>query len=267
MKQYISFFKLKFAVGLQYKAAALAGLATQIFFGLVFIMVYMAFYSSGTTNADISLEQLVQYQWLSQAFFSMICIWHKDNEIMNMIKKGDVAYELCRPQNLYIMWFTRILASKLSAVVLRCVPVIIIAFLLPEPYNLTLPANIEAFILFLITLLISSVLVTALVTIMYVCIFYSIDSKGIMGMYCGIAEVLAGQVVPLPLFPNSLKIIASLLPFAYVSDFSFRIYSGNIVGLAIIEGIIIELFWLIFLIILGLLATNKILKRVSVQGG
>ena len=34
MRQYLSFFKLKFAVGLQYKAAALAGLATQIFFGL-----------------------------------------------------------------------------------------------------------------------------------------------------------------------------------------------------------------------------------------
>ncbi len=267
MKQYISFFKLKFAVGLQYKAAALAGLATQIFFGLVFIMVYMAFYNSGTNTTDISFKQIVQYQWLSQAFFSLIYIWHKDNEIMNMIKKGDVAYELCRPQNLYIMWFTRILASKLSAVVLRCIPVIIIAFLLPEPYNLTLPASIGAFIFFLITLLISSILVTALVTMMYVLIFYSIDSKGIMGMYCGIAEVLAGQIVPIPFFPKFLKIITSFLPFAYISDFSFRIYSGNIVGSRIFEGITIELFWLILLIILGILSTNKILKRVSVQGG
>ena len=54
MKQYISFFKLKFSIGLQYKAAALAGMATQIFFGLIFIMVYVAFYSSGTNSADIT---------------------------------------------------------------------------------------------------------------------------------------------------------------------------------------------------------------------
>ena len=65
MRQYLSFFKLKFAVGLQYKAAALAGLATQIFFGLVFIMVYMAFYGSGNANVDISLEEIIPYQWLS----------------------------------------------------------------------------------------------------------------------------------------------------------------------------------------------------------
>ena len=85
MRQYLSFFKLKFAVGLQYKAAALAGLATQIFFGLVFIMVYMAFYGSGNANVDISLEEIIPYQWLSQAFLALIWIWHKDNEILNII--------------------------------------------------------------------------------------------------------------------------------------------------------------------------------------
>lgn len=267
MKQYLSFFKLKFTVGLQYKAAALAGMATQIFFGLVFIMVYIAFYSSGTNNTDISLKELIPYLWLNQAFFSLICIWHKDNEILNMIRKGDVAYELCRPQNLYVMWFIRILASKLSSVLLRCFPLIIVSLLLPEPYNLTLPNSIQAFIFFIITLSVSSLLITAIVTLIYILIFYSIDNKGIMGMYCGIAEILSGQVIPIPLFPTFLKSIAVLLPFAYISDFSFRIYSENIVGTTIFQGLLIEITWLIILIIIGIFATKGILKRVSVQGG
>lgn len=267
MKQYLSFFKLKFSIGLQYKAAALAGMATQIFFGLIFIMVYVAFYSSGTNSADITLKEIIPYLWLNQAFFSLICIWHKDNEILNMIRKGDVAYELCRPQNLYVMWFIRILASKLSSVILRCSPLIIVALLLPSPYNLTLPSSITAFIFFIVTLLISSLLVTALVTLIYVLIFYSIDNKGIMGMYCSIAEILSGQVIPIPLFPTFLKTIAVLLPFAYISDFSFRIYSGNIAGTAIFQGIIIEITWLIILITIGVIATKNILKRITVQGG
>ncbi len=267
MKQYLSFFKLKFAVGLQYKTAALAGIATQIFFGLIFIMVYVAFYTSGTNNAEISLSEIIPYLWLNQAFFALICIWHKENEILSMIRKGDVAYELCRPQNLYFMWYIRILASKLSSVILRCSPLIIISLLLPSPYNLTLPSNLTSFIMFIITLSISSLLVTALVTLIYVLIFYSIDNKGIMGMYCGIAEILSGQVIPIPLFPEFLKTIAVLLPFAYISDFSFRIYSGNIAGMAIIKGLCIEVFWLIVLIILGVISTNKILKRITVQGG
>ena len=267
MRQYLSFFKLKFAVGLQYKAAALAGLATQIFFGLVFIMVYMAFYGSGNANVDISLEEIIPYQWLSQAFLALIWIWHKDNEILNMIKNGNVAYELCRPQNLYWMWFIRILASKLSSALLRCVPLLIIAFLMPAPYNLTPPASFSALVFFIITLLFATLLVTSLVTLMYLLVFYSVDSKGVMGMYCGIAEILSGQVIAIPLFPTFLRTIATLLPFAYISDFSFRIYSGNIAGPEIIQGLIIQITWLIVIIILGMISSNKILKRVSVQGG
>ncbi|MDE5888868.1 MAG: ABC transporter permease, partial [Bacilli bacterium] len=148
MKQYISFFKLKFTVGLQYRAAAIAGLSTQLFFGFVNIFVYMAFYSSGSSNdVGISIEQLTTYLWLNQAFFALIYIWYRDNDLIKMIRNGDVAYELCRPSNLYIMWFARILAAKLSSALLRGIPLLIIASILPKPYriisvsytNMTLP--------------------------------------------------------------------------------------------------------------------------------
>ena len=267
MKQYLSFFKLKFAVGLQYKTAAIAGLATQIFFGLVFISVYMAFYESGDANTDINLQQIVTYIWLGQAFFAMISLWHRDPEIMKMIKNGDIAYELCRPQNLYLMWFTRIFSAKLSSVTLRSIPLLTVAFLMPEPYNLQLPVSIFAFIMFLLTLVIASVLVTALSTILYIISFYSLDNQGIRGIYCSIGEILSGQVVPLPLTPNILRIISTILPFAYVSDFSFRIYCGNIVGEELVIGLIVQIFWVFISLLIGKLATDGILKRVSVQGG
>ena len=46
MLSYLKFFKLRFITNLQYRAAAIAGIATQIFFGFVFIFVYLSFYSS-----------------------------------------------------------------------------------------------------------------------------------------------------------------------------------------------------------------------------
>ena len=130
MKQYISFFKLKFICGLQYRAAALAGLSTQLFFGIVSVMVYILFYSSGTSNVGITLEQIITYLWLNQAFFALIYIWHKDNEILKMIRNGDIAYELCRPINFYFKWYFSMYASRIANVVLRFLPVILIAFLL-----------------------------------------------------------------------------------------------------------------------------------------
>lgn len=44
MKKYVSFFRLHFAIGLQYRAAAWAGIATQFFWGIMEIIIYCTFY-------------------------------------------------------------------------------------------------------------------------------------------------------------------------------------------------------------------------------
>lgn len=267
MKQYISFFKLKFTVGLQYRAAAIAGISTQLFFGFVNILVYMAFYSSGTTNnVGISIEQLTTYLWLNQSFFALIYIWFRDNDLLKMIKNGDIAYELCRPSNLYIMWFTRILATKLSSVLLRGGPLLIIASILPSPFRIIYP-DIQTILLFILIMAISSILITAIIVLIYVISFYMLDEGGIMGIFSSISDILSGQAIPLALFPNALKSIVSFLPFAYISDFAFQVFCKNITGLSIIKGLIVDILWIIIIIFLGIKLTDKILKRVVVQGG
>ena len=49
MKKYFSFFRLRFAMGLQYRIAALAGISTQFFWGLMEIMIFRAFYQTDAT--------------------------------------------------------------------------------------------------------------------------------------------------------------------------------------------------------------------------
>ena len=65
MKKYISYFKLKVKNGLQYRAAALAGISTQIFFGFMYISIYVAFYNSGSKGKlPMPLNQLVSYKYI-----------------------------------------------------------------------------------------------------------------------------------------------------------------------------------------------------------
>ena len=60
MKTYISIFKLRFINGLQYRTAALAGIATQFFFGFVFISVYIAFFESNNSlNLPMNLQEII----------------------------------------------------------------------------------------------------------------------------------------------------------------------------------------------------------------
>jgi ABC-2 type transport system permease protein len=88
-----------------------------------------------------------------------------------------------------------------------------------------------------------------------------------MNIFITISELFAGLVIPIPFFPDFLKPIVNILPFRYMGDLSFRLYSGHIPVNEAIPLILIQIIWIIILVVIGYLLTNKALKRVVVQGG
>ena len=172
MRSYISYFKLQLINSLQYKTAALAGIATQFFWGVILIFIYEAFYTSGNPDQLITFGQLVPYIWLHQAFFTLTYLM-EDKDINEAIRSGSVCYELSKPYNLYWFWYIRIIAKRYAAVLLRCSPVFIVGYLLPAPYNLTLPISLGAFLLFAIALLLASFLIASLLMLVNVFTFYN----------------------------------------------------------------------------------------------
>lgn len=267
MKSYLSYFKLKFKTGLQYRAAALAGMSTQFFFGFVYVSVYIAFYETGGDNLPMNLKELVSYVWLGQSFFALIFMWYKDKEILGMIKSGNIAYELCRPQDLYFMWASKILGERLSQTALRFLPVIIVSIILPSPYNLSLTTNISVILLFILSMILSSILMTSLVLLYHVICLFTLDEKGIVNIFMVMSDVLSGLVIPIPFFPKYLQNISNILPFRYIGDFPFRLYVGNISINEGLTGILIQLIWIIILVIIGRFIIKKALKKAVIQGG
>lgn len=267
MKTYLSYFKLKFITGLQYRASALAGISTQIFFGLVYIFVYIAFYESNSGTIPMPLDKLVSFLWLNQAFFAIVYLWYKDKDIIKMIKTGNIAYELCRPQDVYLMWASKIMGERLSNAALRFLPVIIIACLLPKPYNLDLSITIPRLIIFLISFILSTFVMTFLILLYHIICLYTLDEKGIVNIFMVVSDILSGLSVPLPFFPNILQKIAYALPFRYVSDFPFQLYVGNISINNGLIGIGMQILWIIILVVIGRLLMSNALKKAVIQGG
>lgn len=67
-EKYIAFFRLRFAMGLQYRSAALAGMVTQFVWGAMEILVFRAFYEADAAAFPMSLEATASYIWMQQAF-------------------------------------------------------------------------------------------------------------------------------------------------------------------------------------------------------
>ncbi|TCL63355.1 ABC-2 type transport system permease protein [Hydrogenispora ethanolica] len=267
MKAYLAVLKLRLINGLQYRTAALAGIATQFFWGFLFIMIYEAFYSQNPAAPAITLRQLVSYIWLQQAFLAFIMIWFRDQELLNLITSGNVAYELCRPAGIYGLWFSKLLAQRLAAALLRCFPILIAASLLPQPYRLIPPPDPAALGLFVIALILGLLVLVALSMFMYLSVFVTMSPAGSLMVFSTVGEFLAGMVIPLPLMPERLQRLVYLLPFRLTADLPFRIYSGNIPVGEAWRGIGIQLVWLAALVILGRWALGKVLRKVVIQGG
>ncbi len=264
---YLKYFKTELINGLQYRTAAFAGIITQIVWGFINTMIYVSFYSH-TNNVDsISLSQLVTYVWLNQAFLILIYMKSFDSEIMDKIKNGTVAYELCRPYNLYTWWYIKSIAKKYSAVILRFLPIIILGLVLPKPFNMGLPNSIYSFILFILTLLLGSILLVSIIMIIHIIGFFTNEDKGISSIIIIISNFLSGSTLPVPLLPNIVQKITEYLPFRLISDLPFRIYSGNISINYALQSIVLQIIWIIILITFGILIMRKVLNKVCIQGG
>ena len=118
MKAYAAVIGVRFRMLLQYRMAAVAGLGTQVFWGLIRMMFFTAFYRSTTARQPMSLADVITYVWLGQAMLGMLP-WIIDREMRAMIRSGTVAYELARPLDLYTFWFCRDIARRTAPTLLR----------------------------------------------------------------------------------------------------------------------------------------------------
>lgn len=267
MTLYINYFKLRIMSFIQYRVAALAGLTTQFFWGIMLIFIYIAFYTYGSEVDSISLSQIITYTWLHQAFYALLNVRVDDSEISDSIKSGDVAYEIIRPYNLYLWWYIKMIAKRMSSGLLRVLPVIGLSFLLPQPYGLSLPSSFINFLLFLISLILGIFVVTGINMLIYTIGFYTYNESGIRQILNSFIEVLSGALIPVVLLPMFIQDATYYLPFRLISDLPFRLYTANI---GIYEGLLsigLQIMWIIILIILGNFIVKNSLKKVFVQGG
>ncbi|MBP3293919.1 MAG: ABC transporter permease [Clostridia bacterium] len=267
MRKYLTYFRIRFIGGLQYRAAALAGISTQFAWGFLYILLYSAFYRADPTGFPMEFQQLASYVWLQQAFLALFMNWYYDSDILGMISGGTIAYELVRPLDIYILWFTKTVTARVSRAVLRCFPILIVAFLLPAPYGLTLPPTPLHAVMFVLTMVLGMFVVTAFSMLIYCACFYTVNATGVRMVAQAVADFLSGGELPLPFMPAVMRRVIELTPFGVMQNLPFRIYSGNITGneMWFLTGM--QLLWTTALILIGWFWMRAALKKVVVQGG
>jgi ABC-2 type transport system permease protein len=265
VRPYLALFRARFRALLQYRAAAVAGFGTQLFFGIVRMMVLQAFYAGRSGAQPMTLSQSITYVWLGQAFFHILPYTaNPDPDVRDMIRSGEVAYELARPLDLHGLWLSRATAARIAPTLMRAVPMLLIAV----PFlGMTGPASAAGLGASFLGILGAVALNAALCTIITATLMWTVSGEGIARIFPSVVAIGSGLVIPLPLFPDWAQPIFDALPFRGMADDPFRLYLGLLPPSAIGLVLLRQLFWTLVLVGIGRLMVSRGLRRMVVQGG
>ena len=263
MKPYLSAFRMRWRMELQYRGAVIGGVICQVFFGLILISLYRALYA-GKPQA-MPIDAVVTYVWLQQAFFRMQL--SSDAELLDKIRTGGIAYDLCRPLGLYGYYYARILAQKLLGSLLRAAPMLVFALLLPAGFRVSAPASLPAFLVSALGLTLGLLCTCALENITMGFTMRTLDPRGVQAMLNLLMMILSGNVLPLTLFPDRWQRVITLLPYAQVLDAPIRLYTGQWALSEAPRVLLVQAAWTLVLAGLGLLLWRRNQKRLIIQGG
>lgn len=263
MKAYLAILYVRMATLFQYRGAAFAGIATQVFWAIIKTMILTAFYAYASADQPISLAQAITFIWLGQALLALLP-WNIDKELEAQVKNGNVSYELVRPINLYCLWYARAFAIRTIPTLMRCIPVFMIAILF---FGLPEPVSWAASLIFGISLILGAFLSAAITTLIIITLFWTISGEGIQRLMPHIALLLSGIIVPLPLFPEWLQPFLNIQPLRGVIDIPSRLYTGVIPAQEAFYYLGFQIIWILILVGVGKWLMSRALRQIVIQGG
>ena len=272
-RPYVAAFSARFLLMLQYRAAAVAGFLTQCWWGAIKIMVYAAFYraSPASLHPAISLAQVATYTWLNQGLLALMP-WGADPEVALAMRTGVVTYDRLRPVDAYWYWYARAAAFMTSRAAPRAILMMLLAgIVLPiigvQELRWAPPPSATSAALFAVSLVSMIGLSSAFMMLLNIAVVVTLNDRWVSQSMNPLLVVLSGSLVPLALYPEWAQRALFFQPFAGVVDIPFRIYSGNLVGSMALEGLALQLFWTMTLIIAGRAWMERAMRKLEVQGG
>jgi ABC-2 type transport system permease protein len=207
-------------------------------------------------------EHAVAYVWLGQAFLAMFPL-RVDADLAEMMRSGNVAYELLRPVSLFSLWYSRHVAGRIAPTLLRAVPILALSGIMGWVHWPGWPGLAACAASLTAAVLLSS----AVAMLMTMSMFWTISGRGISVLISMTAFVLSGMVIPLPLFPDSFQPVLNALPFRGLVDVPFRLFIGHIPAAEAPYLVAHQLAWTAGLVLFGRWALGRAVRRLVVQGG
>lgn len=233
---------------------------------VLFARYYMlaALYADGRETVDgYSLQGVLTYlvcAWLLRSFFRT----GVDRRLGRMVRSGDVVFDLMRPINFVSLTFFRATGKSLNRFLFISGPLIIV-FLATDV--LIFPTDVLRWLVFAVMVLLGYVIAFELQFIVGLLAFYIGYNLSLIWTFDLVIQVLAGLLLPLHFFPDSLERLVMMLPFRHIYYTPTQVFMGHLAVDECFPVMFSSLLWVLGLGLLSYGLYRSGVRRLVIAGG
>ncbi len=255
--------KLAFQRQLTYRAATLAGLATNFFFGMLRASVLIALYHGQSEIAGMTITDAITFTGLTQAAIAFLSLfsWY---EVMDSVYTGAVSSDMLKPMNYFNFWLAQDSGRAFASFLLRGLSIMIAYALL---FDITVPQSADQWLAFILVLLLSWLVSFSWRFLVNLAAFWTPNALGIARLAFILSWFLSGFFMPLRFFPVWFVRLCYLTPFPYTINAVVEVYLGLVDGQALAAIILAQIAWILLLVLAGMIALRAGVRRLEILGG
>jgi ABC-2 type transport system permease protein len=274
------FFRISLEERMVYRGDFMLGVMMRFLPFATQVFMYWAIYDTMQKTADPAARltgeiggydfyNLIAYLLLvtvTRAFSSMPGL---TGGIARSVREGEVKKYLIQPVDMIGMLLVQRVAHKLVYYVIAFLPFAFWFFLFRSCFTNGFP-GLPVFGLYLFSLLLSFLLGYFLEACMGLIAFWYLEVGSLTFIYMLFSFFLSGHMFPLdwlPSQPVNLQILVDILPFKFLAYFPAAVFLGRVSGAKLYEGIVVELGWVLFFLVLSRVLWMRGVRRYSGFGG
>ncbi len=252
-----------FRLQMTYRAANLAGLATNFFFGLLRAAVLIALYGDRGSVSGLSLQAAVTYTGLSQATIACLMFfgWY---EVMDAVYSGDIAADLLKPIDYFAHWLARDMGRAAANFLMRALTIMVAYAIV---FDIVVPRDLGHWLLMALSLLLSVAVSFSWRFLVNLAAFWSPDARGIGRLAYGLSWFTSGFLMPLRFFPEWFARMCRWTPFPSMINTVIEVYLGLLDGWALFRALLAQVLWFVALTVACKLVLRAGVRHLVIQGG
>jgi ABC-2 type transport system permease protein len=225
--------------------------------------VWRVLYTQRPGAFGVDLGQMVTYGVMGMAI--ELFIWSRPQWYMaNQVKSGAIDTDLMKPMDFHFYMLARSVGELLIGIGVLGLPALLVAYLF---LDIQPPPDLLNGLMFVGSLVLGFLLLFHLNFLLGSLSVVALDIRHISWAYFSMVRFLGGQIVPLWLFPDFLRLVSEALPFKGTYYIPISIYIGQLSGVEALRAIEFQLVWLVVLVLLSRLLWGWAYRRLVVQGG